>query len=117
MSDSSGTGSGGSSFGGGTYPAFSAKEFHTACTLSSGSQAKSSRSEVQSCRFGGLPDLDTGSAYVQGQIATYLKTLTGFGIDGFRIDAANISAPPIFGHPDPGGKPFVYQGSDLRRQG
>ena len=109
MSDSSGTGSGGSSFGGGTYPAFSAKDFHTACTMSSGSY-KSSRTEVQTCRFGGLPDLDTGSAYVQGQIATYLKTLTSFGIDGFRIDAAkHISATDLAAILRQAGNPFVYQ--------
>ena len=109
MSDSSGTGSGGSSFGGGTYPAFSAKDFHTACTMSASSY-KTSRSEVQTCRFGGLPDLDTGSAYVQGQIATYLKTLTGFGIDGFRIDAAkHISVTDLSAILSQAGSPFVYQ--------
>lgn len=40
-----------------------------------------------------MPDLNTGSPYVQDQIASYMKTLLGWGVAGFRIDAAKHMAP------------------------
>ena len=40
-----------------------------------------------------MPDLNTGSSYVQDQIATAMKTLLGWGVAGFRIDAAKHMAP------------------------
>ena len=47
---------------------------------------------------------------MQEQLATYLKTLTSFGIDGFRIDAAkHISATDLSAILTQAGKPFVYQ--------
>ena len=94
LSDSSGTGSGGSSFGGGTYPAFSAKDFHTACTMSSG-RYKSSRTEVQSCRFGGLPDLDTGSSMCRSSSPPISRPSPALASTAFASMQPNISAPPI----------------------
>lgn len=46
------------------------------------------REEVQNCRLVALQDLDTGSAYVQQEIADYLDKLANIGVAGFRIDAA-----------------------------
>ena len=46
------------------------------------------RNSITSCRLVGLPDLNTGSAYVQTQIKNYLTSLINMGVDGFRFDAA-----------------------------
>ncbi len=70
-----------------TYPRFSANDFHSNCTIQ-GSDYSNNRDGVTQCRLVGLPDLDTASSYVQGQIKNYLTTLRGMGIDGFRFDAA-----------------------------
>ncbi len=75
-----------------SYPRFSASNFHSACeivqsdynSVSSGGN----RSKVTQCRLENLPDLDTGSTYVQGQLRNYLVTLLNMGVDGFRVDAA-----------------------------
>lgn len=48
----------------------------------------SSQWEIQHCELVGLPDLDTGSGYVQGQLIGYLTGLSELGVAGFRIDAA-----------------------------
>ncbi len=65
--------------------------------------------EVQTCELLGLDDLNTGSPYVQREIAGYLDDLLGIGIAGLRIDAAKhiwtgelgailgrLSTPPAF---------------------
>lgn len=70
-----------------TYPRFSASDFHAACDIQ-GSDYSNNRNGVTQCRLVGLPDLNTASSYVQGQIKNYLTTLIGMGIDGFRFDAA-----------------------------
>ncbi|MFL0799072.1 MAG: alpha amylase C-terminal domain-containing protein [Agarilytica sp.] len=44
-------------------------------------------------KLSGLPDLNTGSSYVQDQIAGYINKLTAMGIDGYRVDAAKHIAP------------------------
>ncbi len=44
-------------------------------------------------KLSGLPDLNTGSSYVQDQIANYINTLTAMGVDGFRVDGAKHIAP------------------------
>ena len=50
-------------------------------------------SQVWNCELDGLADLDTGSAYVQGQEAAYLNSLIGLGVDGFRWDSAKEMDP------------------------
>ena len=56
-----------------------------------------------------MPDLNTGSPYVQDQIATYMKTLLGWGVAGFRIDAAKHMAPTdVKAILDKAGSPRAY---------
>jgi alpha-amylase len=72
-----------------SYPYFSANDFHANCAIQdSDYNSPSGQYNVQHCRLGGLPDLATESSYVQQQVANYMKTLLGMGVDGFRIDAA-----------------------------
>lgn len=49
--------------------------------------------EVYNCELSGLPDLNTGSAYVQDTIAGYFNKLQEIGIQGFRLDAAKHIHP------------------------
>lgn len=70
-----------------TYPRFSSNDFHSNCTIQD-SDYNNNRDGVTQCRLVGLPDLDTGSSYVQGQIKNYLTSLISMGFDGFRFDAA-----------------------------
>ena len=69
------------------------------------------RSQVQNCNLVGLNDLRTETDYVRGRIANYMNTLVGWGVGGFRIDAAkHIPAGDlvnIFGRLS--GAPYVYQ--------
>jgi alpha-amylase len=44
----------------------------------------------------GLPDLDTGSAYVRGVHKKFLRKLVDLGVDGVRIDAAKHIEPEYF---------------------
>ena len=70
-----------------TYPRFSGNDFHPNCTIQD-SDYNNNRNGVTQCRLVGLPDLDTASSYVQGEIKNYLTTLINMGFDGFRFDAA-----------------------------
>ncbi|MGC3996128.1 MAG: alpha-amylase family glycosyl hydrolase [Anaeromyxobacter sp.] len=90
MSADSGTGVGGSSFNASTftYPYFGSSDFHSYCTID-----YSSASNTASCWLLGMPDLNTGSSYVQGQFVAYLDSLIAMGVDGFRIDAAKHILP------------------------
>ena len=91
MADGSGTATDGSTWNANTlsYPFFSANDFHPNCTINDADyNSPAGRYNVQNCRLGGLPDLATENAYVQGQIVNYLKALLALGVDGFRIDAA-----------------------------
>lgn len=84
----SGISTGGAAWSAGTsYPRFSAQDFHPVCDIQS-SDYSNNRDGVTQCRLVGLPDLDTGASYVQGQIQNYLRSLIAMGIDGFRFDAA-----------------------------
>ncbi len=69
------------------------------------------RAQVQNCNLVGLNDLRTETDYVRGRIANYMNTLVGWGVGGFRIDAAkHIPAGDlvnIFGRLS--GAPYVYQ--------
>eukprot|EP00884_Botryococcus_braunii_P015800 jgi/Botrbrau1/2903/Bobra.0036s0044.1 len=55
---------------------------------------------LQNCDLGtqgdmrGLPDLRTGSPYVQSQLAGYLNDLASLGVAGMRLDAAKHIYPP-----------------------
>lgn len=86
MSAGSGTGTGGSAYGKYDYPGlYSAADLNDCTSEVTNYQ---DRWNVQSCELVGLADLDTGEDYVRGAIAGYLNTLIGYGVDGFRIDAA-----------------------------
>jgi len=95
MAGGSGKTSDGTTWNGNTlvYPNFSASDFHANCTIASGDYSNTNRTNVTTCRIPGLPDLNTGSTYVQGQIRTYLNKLVAMGVDGMRFDAAKHMAP------------------------
>ena len=72
-----------------TYPRFSANDFHSNCTIQDADYGTpGNRFSVTNCRLVGLPDLNTGSSYVQTEIKNYLTTMINMGVDGFRFDAA-----------------------------
>lgn len=100
-----GIGTGGSSWSSANYPRFSGNDFHAACSINS----YGDRYQVQNCRLSGMPDLNTGSDYVQSEVATYMKTLLGWGVAGFRIDAAkHMSVSDLSGILGKAGNPKVY---------
>ncbi|MFG2309635.1 alpha-amylase family protein [Streptomyces sp. NPDC048566] len=86
MSAGSGTGTGGSSYSKYNYPGLYSSYDMDDCTASITDYGN--RANVQNCELVGLADLDTGEEYVRSTIAGYLNTLLGYGVDGFRIDAA-----------------------------
>ncbi|WP_435125714.1 carbohydrate-binding module family 20 domain-containing protein [Actinacidiphila sp. bgisy144] len=47
-----------------------------------------SQTQVQECDLSNLADLYTETDDVRGKIAGYLNKLIGYGVDGFRVDAA-----------------------------
>jgi len=75
------------------FPNFSAADFHPSCTIAGADYSDTNRAKVTNCRLPGLPDLDTGSTYVRGQIRNYLNKLVAMGVDGMRFDAAKHMAP------------------------
>jgi alpha-amylase len=94
-SASNGVATDGSTWDSGTlaYPYFSSNDFHAYCVIQdSDYNSPAGRSNVQTCRLGGLPDLNSESSYVQGQITNYLNHLLTLGVDGFRFDAAKHQA-------------------------
>ncbi|WP_406664694.1 carbohydrate-binding module family 20 domain-containing protein [Gallaecimonas sp. GXIMD1310] len=108
----SGTGWAGSSYDSSTlsYPTYSSNDFHAACDIQS-SDYTNDAWRVQNCRLVGLPDLNTGSSYVQQTLANYLNTLTSMGVAGFRIDAAkHINPADLAGiYSRLNGSPFIFQ--------
>ena len=95
MAGDSGTATDGSTWNAATlaYPYFSASDFHAACDIQSADyNSASGRANVQTCRLVGLPDLNSESSYVRGQVVNYLDALLTLGFDGFRIDAAKHQA-------------------------
>jgi alpha-amylase len=75
------------------YPYFSASDFHAACDIQPADyNSAAGRGNVQTCRLSGMPDLNSESSYVRGQVVNYLDALLALGIDGFRIDAAKHQA-------------------------
>ncbi|SPF01050.1 alpha-amylase [Streptomyces sp. MA5143a] len=86
MAAGSGTGTGGSSYTKYTYPGlYSSFDFDNCTAQITNYQ---DRANVQNCELVGLADLDTGEDYVRSAIAGYMNTLLGYGVDGFRVDAA-----------------------------
>lgn len=80
-----GTGWAGTQFGHYNYPGlYSDSDFHSCRRDISNYQ---DRWDVQNCNLVNLSDLDTGSPYVQQQLADYLNHLVDLGAAGFRIDA------------------------------
>ena len=72
---------------------YQADDFHTPeCTISD----YGDRSQVQSCKLSGLPDLNTGKSDVQTELRGYLQALINAGVKGFRVDGAkHMSAQDI----------------------
>ncbi|NYD68206.1 alpha-amylase [Agromyces atrinae] len=91
-----GVGWAGTSFGHYDYPGlYGSNDFHDCRKDITNYQ---DRGDVQNCNLVNLADLDTGSDYVQGQIAGYLNTLIGLGVAGFRFDAVkHISSEDMSG--------------------
>ncbi len=100
------TGQGAASYGGASftkydYPGiYQTQDFHhypNDCGNSDGTihdgDWTTSTQNVWNCELVGLSDLNTGSSYVQGELAGYLNSLTAIGVDGFRVDAAKQIAP------------------------
>lgn len=95
MAADSGTATDGSTWNSATlaYPYFSSGDFHAACDIQSADyNSAAGRSNVQNCRLSGMPDLNSESSYVRGQVVNYLDALLTLGVDGFRIDAAKHQA-------------------------
>ncbi|MET8507281.1 carbohydrate-binding module family 20 domain-containing protein [Streptomyces sp. NPDC004787] len=86
MANSSGTGTGGTSFSKYDYPGLYSGADMDDCRATIGNYQD--RANVQNCELVGLPDLDTGEDWVRGRIAGYLNDLLSLGVDGFRVDAA-----------------------------
>jgi len=86
MAAGSGTGTGGSSYTKYNYPGLYSSADMDNCTSSISDYTN--RANVQNCELVGLADLDTGEDYVRSAIAGYMNTLLGYGVDGFRVDAA-----------------------------
>jgi alpha-amylase len=96
MSAGSGTGTLGTQYAKYRYPAHYADQDFHGCRSSITNYGD--RWQVQNCELVGLSDLDTGSPYVQHEIADYLDDLRSLGVDGFRIDAAkHVSASDLAG--------------------
>ncbi|MFD9042617.1 alpha-amylase [Streptomyces bottropensis] len=86
MSAGSGTGTGGSSYTKYDYPGLYSSFDFDDCTATISDYT--SRANVQNCELVTLADLDTGEDYVRSAVAGYMNSLLGYGVDGFRIDAA-----------------------------
>jgi alpha-amylase len=93
------TGQGSESYGGKkyqpyTYPdaGYVPDDFHYtvgACPSKNGGITDfNNRSEVWNCNLVGLEDLRTETPKVRDTLVDYLNTLIGYGVSGFRVDAA-----------------------------
>ncbi|WP_445361019.1 alpha amylase C-terminal domain-containing protein [Microbulbifer sp. EKSA005] len=84
---------------------FSSWDYHSDCTIDNYSDANN----VWNCRLSGLPDLDTGSSYVQQTLADYLNKLQGMGVDGFRVDAVKHMSPSdMYSIMSKAGNPWIF---------
>jgi alpha-amylase len=91
------TGQGSVSYGGVTfdrydYPDYNPNDFHFntgECPSSDGGiQDFNNKLQVFKCNLLGLADLRTETNHVQSELADYLNKLIGYGVSGFRVDAA-----------------------------
>jgi alpha-amylase len=93
------TGQGSISYGGRSYTPYNYPDvpygpnnFHYKageCPSSDGGiQDFNNKLQVFQCNLVGLEDLRTQTDYVQGKLAAYLNKLLGYGVSGFRVDAA-----------------------------
>jgi alpha-amylase len=91
------TGQGHTSYGGVDYkpydyPNYGPNDFHFKvgeCPSSDGGiQDFNNKLQVFKCNLVGLEDLRTETDKVQDQLAAYLNKLIGYGVSGFRVDAA-----------------------------
>ncbi|MPY26227.1 alpha-amylase [Shewanella sp. YLB-07] len=107
MAHGSGTGSAGSVYGNKHYPMYDPQDFHNTCAIND----YGDRWQVQNCELVGLPDLNTGSAYVQATLAGYLNDLISIGVTGFRFDASkHMSIEDIQGVlSNVNGTPLIFQ--------
>ncbi|XP_049948012.1 alpha-amylase 1-like [Schistocerca serialis cubense] len=114
------SGVGGSKPSGYSYPdvPYGTNDFHQPpCTVNNYNDANN----VRNCELSGLHDLNDGSDYVRGKIVEYMNKLIGYGVAGFRIDAAKHMWPnnlaKIYGalsnlnsnYFGGGKRPFIYQ--------
>lgn len=107
MAAGSGTGTGGSSYTKYDYPGLYSSFDMDDCR--SYITDYTNRANVQNCELVGLADLDTGEEYVRATIASYMNSLLGRGVDGFRIDAAkHIPAADLANIKSRLGNPSVY---------
>jgi alpha-amylase len=98
------TGQGTISYGGRSYEHFSypglysAADFHQKgadCTSASGGiEDFNNLLQVRYCELVGLADLKTEKPKVQATLARYLNKLIGYGVSGFRVDAAKHVGQP-----------------------
>ena len=98
------TGQGSVSYGGRSFEHFNypglytAADFHQKgpdCTSTSGGiEDFNNLIQVRKCELVGLSDLKTESADVQASLAGYLNKLIGYGVSGFRVDAAKHIGQP-----------------------
>jgi alpha-amylase len=95
-----GTGSDGSSYNGDTqdYPGvpYGNNDFHgsdVCYTSDLEIHNYGDANEVRNCRLSGLRDLNGGSTWVRDQVAAYMNKLVGWGVAGFRLDAAKHMWP------------------------
>ncbi len=98
------TGQGSLSYGGVNYTHFSypglytTANFHqkgTDCPSASGGiEDFNNLIQVRKCELLGLADLRTETSYVRDTLAAYLNKLIGYGVSGFRVDAAKHIGQP-----------------------
>ncbi len=97
------TGQGSVSYGGVSYshfsyPDYSDANFHqkgTDCPSASGGiEDYNNLLQVRKCELVGLADLRTETDAVQAKLAAYLNKLIGYGVSGFRVDAAKHIGQP-----------------------
>jgi alpha-amylase len=58
------------------------------CPTTGGIDDFNDYTQVFKCELVGLSDLRTETGYVRGRLAAYLNKLLGYGVSGFRVDAA-----------------------------
>lgn len=100
-----GVGVAGTSWSVKSHPVYGSFDYHNTCSISS----YYDRYQVQNCELSGLPDLNSGSSYVQDQIAGYLNDMKSLGVSGFRIDAAkHMYHGDLAGILSRAGNPFTF---------